>query len=435
MPPCACCRRAKILHGGAYWFGSPSGRAKVRPPPISFMEIKMRALAPLLPLFLSTALFQLPAPSVGDQDRQPDIVVGVDNTQCPDATFSSIQDAVNAASSGDVIRVCRGTYAEQVVVNKSLVLDADNGAIVAPFHMAVNTTEAVSGQPLAAAILVKDATDVDIEGFIVEGADNGITECAPKLIGILYQDASGTVKHNAVRHMNLATSLNGCQSGDGIEAISSPGRSSNVTIEDNSVHDYQKNGITGNEPGTTVAIQENTVTGMGPTTGAAQNGIQVGFGAQGSVTENNVSDNIWSLCVSPQQCQFNATGILVYQSDGVAVSRNTVGTNQVGIFIGGQFSKVDRNVVFDSQVLTGIELDGNNNEAGHNRVIHSDQGAFLIQGNNNRVEGNTITEAGIGILKMLGSADNIFQRNSFFATPISVRDLAPQANAQVSPER
>jgi len=226
-----------------------------------------------------------------DEDRKPDIVVDDDKVQCPNAAFTSIQAAVNAANPGDVIRVCPGTYVEQVVVDKSVRLQADNGAIVMPSNMNANTTSAGSGKPLAVVVLVKDATDVNIEGFIVDGTNNGITGCAPTLIGILFQDASGTVKHNAVRHMSLAASLNGCQSGDGIDVISSPDQSSRVTIEDNSVHDYQKNGITGNELGTSVAIQENSVTGIGPTTGAAQNGIQVGFGAQGSVQENSVEES------------------------------------------------------------------------------------------------------------------------------------------------
>ena len=396
----------------------------------------MRILCALLSLLVSPTFFQIFFPfDAKDEDRKPDIVVDDDKVQCPNAAFTSIQAAVNAANPGDVIRVCPGTYVEQVVVDKSVRLQADNGAIVMPSNMNANTTSAGSGKPLAVVVLVKDATDVNIEGFIVDGTNNGITGCAPTLIGILFQDASGTVKHNAVRHMSLAASLNGCQSGDGIDVITSPDQSSRVTIEDNSVHDYQKNGITGNELGTSVAIQENSVTGIGPTTGAAQNGIQVGFGAQGSVQENSVADNVWSPCVSLQQCQFNATGILVFQSDGVEVNHNSVGTSQVGIFIGGQDSKVERNVVFNSRVLVGIQLAGANNQAGQNRIAHSDQAALLIQGNNNRVQGNTIMEAGVGILKESGLTGNVFKGNSFFATAIPVQDPAPQTNVHVSPAR
>jgi nitrous oxidase accessory protein NosD len=301
--------------------------------------------------------------------------------------------------------------------------------------MTSNTTSLSSGESVAAVFLAKNADDVDIEGLIIDGTNNGITECSPRLIGILYQDASGWVKHNAVRRMNLPASLNGCQSGDGIEVQSSTGGTSKVIIEDNSVHDYQKNGITGNELGTDVSIERNTVTGIGSTSGAAQNGIQLGFGAKGSVTENNVTGNVWAPCVSVQECEFSATGILVFQSDDVKVSENSVGTNQVGIFIGGQNSEVDHNNVFDSVVLVGIALAGNNNKARYNHVKQSGQAALLIQGNGNRVRDNTITEAPVGILKVSGSTGNAFSENLFFATPVPFQDPAPQKHTQVSPVR
>ena len=38
--------------------------------------------------------------------------------------YTKIQDAVNAAKPRDVIRVCTGTYHEQVVIDKDLVIEA-----------------------------------------------------------------------------------------------------------------------------------------------------------------------------------------------------------------------------------------------------------------------------------------------------------------------
>jgi hypothetical protein len=49
-------------------------------------------------------------------------VVDDDGLQCPTATFTSIQAAINAASSGDTILVCAGTYTENVFLNKSLAV-------------------------------------------------------------------------------------------------------------------------------------------------------------------------------------------------------------------------------------------------------------------------------------------------------------------------
>ena len=63
-----------------------------------------------------------------------------------------------------------------------------------------------------------------------------------------------------------------------------------MAITDNVVSDYQKNGIVvnGEVSGT---IDRNVVTGDGPITYIAQNGIQIGFGASGVIRDNEVSGN------------------------------------------------------------------------------------------------------------------------------------------------
>ena len=385
---------------------------------------------------LLSVFFAVPRMAAGtqDRDRKPDLVVDDDKLQCPAATFTSIQDAINAANPGSLIRICPGTYREQLSINKSLSIEGDNGAIVMPASMVANTTGS-SGAPIAAAILVKDAANVEIEGLIVDTANNGITECSPDLIGILYQNSSGSVEHNAVRNTKLSVSLNGCQSGDAIVVQSLGGASSKVSIEDNSVHDYQKNGITGNESGTEVTITKNVVTGLGPTTGAAQNGIQIGFGAKGGVLRNTVTDNVWAPCVSLTNCAFNATGILVFQSDDVRVEHNIVATNQVGIFTNGQNTKIESNNISNSLVLVGIDLAGDDNLARGNDVTNSGQAAILIEGNNNKVQSNEITEAPIGILKLSGTVGNTHSGNSFFDTLITVQDPVPAHVVHVAPQR
>jgi nitrous oxidase accessory protein NosD len=387
-------------------------------------------------LLLVSVFFAVPrmAAATQDHDRKPDLLVDDDKVQCPAATFTSIQDAINAANAGSLIRVCPGTYREQLSITKSLSIEGDNGAILLPGGMVANTTGS-SGAPIAAAILVKDATNVEIEGLIVDTANSGITECSPDLIGILYQNSSGSIEHNAVRNTKLSVSLNGCQSGDAIVVQSLGGGTSKVSIDDNSVHDYQKNGITGNELGTEVTITKNVVTGLGPTTGAAQNGIQIGFGAKGGVSRNTVTDNVWAPCVSLTNCAFNATGILVFQSDDVRVEHNSVATNQVGIFTNGQNTKIESNSISNSLVLVGIDLASDDNLASRNDVANSGQAAILIEGNNNKVQSNEIIEAPVGILKLSGTIGNTHSGNSFFATLIPVQDPVPAHVVHVAPQR
>jgi nitrous oxidase accessory protein NosD len=395
--------------------------------------MKKSALAVLLLLPVSFLVPRMAA-AAQDGNPNPDVVVGHDQVQCPAATKFSIQDAINTASPGSLIRVCPGTYPEQLSINTSLSIEGDNGAIVMPTNLLANATSPFGTSPIAAAILVTEAANVEIKGLIVDTMNSGITQCSPRLIGILYQNSSGSIKHNAVHNTKLSDSLNGCQSGDAIVVQSIGGGTSKVSIDDNSVHDYQKNGIIGEGLGTEVTITNNVVTGLGPTTGAAQSGIGITFGAKGGILRNTVTDNVWSPCSTPEICQSrqaSAIGILIYQSDDVRVAHNSVATNQIGIYADGQRIAIDSNSISNSLVLVGIDLAGDNNLASRNDVTHSGLAAILVEGNDNMVQNNDITEAPIGILKRSGTVGNTDSGNSFFDTLNPVQD--PLLSSEVTP--
>ncbi len=368
-------------------------------------------------------------------NAKANILVDDDKVQCPTAQYTTIQAAVNAATPGDVIRVCAGTYPEQVTITTPLTLRADNGVIVNP--VTTQTVTDVAGTDTIAAVFVVQGVDADISGFIVDGSNNGLTACSPRLVGILYENASGHVRHNAVRHMNLGGSpaVNGCQSGNGIEVETASGSNSSVTVNENSVWDYQKNGITGNEQGTQLMADGNTVTGIGPTTGAAQNGIQIGFGAGGTLTNNTIADNVWSSCTSPTACAFNATGILIFESNGVIVRNNSLATNQVGVYVGGDSSRIASNTISNSVTLIGVALVGNSNVVARNTLTHADQAGVYIQGNSNRVTDNEFIDTSVGILTVSGSTGSVIHGNSFFANLVTTQDPAAMRAIGVVPVR
>ncbi|MGA9887845.1 MAG: right-handed parallel beta-helix repeat-containing protein [Candidatus Acidiferrales bacterium] len=396
----------------------------------------MKKFSPFLLLTSLILSFYTPPASAQavSADATPNIIVAKTKALCPTATYTTIQSAVNAARPGDIIRVCAGTYDEQVVIQTQLVLQADNGVVVKPAAVSANAT-GPTGDPIAAIILAENSLNVQLQGFIVDGSANGIMDCSPRLIGILYQDASGIVSHNEVRHMRLVSSLDGCQSGNAIEVESSGSGHASVTITSNTVDTYQKNGITANESGTQVSINENTVTGVGPTVGAAQNGIQIGFGAQGTITSNSIANNVYSPCNSPTNCPANAAGILIYQSDGIHMQHNVLGVNQVGIFVAANNAVVGSSTIFHSVALDGIALVGNGNTANGNDVSNSDEAAVFIQGNNNTVSNNDLTGATVGILKLSGSTGTVESGNLFFATLTTVIDPAPSRNFTPMPSR
>ena len=373
--------------------------------------------------------------SVPQAARATTLTVGQKSTACPKPLYLTIQSAVNAASSGDTIHVCAGTYSEQVLITKSLNLSGDNGALIEPVNVVANSTSFTSGQSIAAIVLVQGTTDVTIQNVIVDGSGNGISECSPDLIGIFYQNASGELNHVAVRDVELSPTLNGCQSGVGVFVQSGGGVSSVVTIANSSIHDYQKNGITANEADTQVTISGNVVTGLGTAAGTAQNGIQIGFGATGTIHANTVANHVYAPCIDLTGCPATADDILVYQSDGVTVDHNTVGVSQTGIAIVANNAKVLDNTVFDSLIFDGVLLQGNGNSATGNHITRSDQAAVVISGNSNTVQQEVINDATIGILTIAGSTGTTMGINTFFNTPVQMQDPAPSATRQASPYR
>jgi nitrous oxidase accessory protein NosD len=367
-----------------------------------------------------------------------DLFVDDDSVECPDAEFTIIQDAVDEADPGDSIRVCPGTYDEQISISKPLRIigPSSNSAVVKPLGMTANTTNRVNGIPIAAVVLVRGTTDVTIRRLTIDGVNNGITDCEPTLVGIFYRNASGEIRDVAIRNMILGVGLEGCQSGLGIFAQKpvGAGRVREVRVVNSSIHDYQKNGITGNEPGVKIQATGNVVTGIGPTSGVAQNGIQIGFGATGQINENTVINHIWAPCVSVSDCAAVGADLLILNTNNVSILENTVGKSQCGICLSGiddgqvNDSQVIGNMVFDTDVFDGIALTGNNNEVRLNTITNSDRAAIFLQGDNNSVRRNNINEALIGVLEATGSEGNVIVENRFINTPTPVQGPAGKAD-------
>jgi Periplasmic copper-binding protein (NosD) len=394
------------------------------------MNLKKKRFANMPLVFVGLLLFC--CASVSAQGNKTLVVD--DNLACPGATYTSIQAAVAAAPAGATINVCPGVYNEQVRINKPLTVRGvefanQNAAIVKPAPALPNSTGTTSGIPIAAIILAENAARINLENLTVDGATNGINGCAPVLVGVYYRNASGTVDSLAVRNVRLGTGLEGCQSGLGILVQSSTGNESKVDIFNNSVHDYQKNGITANEAGTDVWVKGNAVTGIGPTADIAQNGIQIGFGAKGRVEENSVINHIYSLCVSLSDCSFSASDIIIQDSNDVRVTKNNVGKSQTNIFVIGNGADIKDNTVFDTDVFDGIALIGDNNKVQNNRIFNSDEAGVFVMGNNNKVKTNTINEAPIGILEFAPSSGNDFNPNRFFNTGVNIVPAASSAAA------
>ncbi len=368
------------------------------------------------------------------QADQRTLTVSNSTNSCGGAQFTKIQDAIDIAAPGDKIKVCSGVYPEQVNITKSLTLNLDRDAVLLPVSVAPNGISLSSSAPFAAVILVTNSSGVSIDGGLVDGSKSGITGCAPRLFGIVFQNSSGSITNTKIRDVHLVEQLNGCQSGTAIFVQSGNGGTSNVVIEKNTLIGYQKNGITANEPGTVVFIRHNHAYGIGPTTGAAQNGIQVGFGATGEISGNTVVDHQWQPCVSISNCQFFAAGILVAQSGGVQVGNNFADGNQVHIVLDGNSNVADHNHLSNAVALDAMQILGEQCQALKNLIAGADNSGVFVAGNQADIENNKFMEVPIGILKANTVQGLVQTDNVFIKVGEDFIDPVPNNSPQPSPE-
>ena len=362
------------------------------------------------------------------------VTVAVGNCQPKKTTFPTIQQALNATPPGAVIDVCPGPHPEQILVYQAVTIkgiaSGNQGAAIITVPtggLVQNATSLATGNPIAAQVLVQAASSVTITNITVDGANNGFNNgCAdPDPIGIYYQNSSGTISHNTVLNEVLLPANNGCQAGLGIFVQSGNGGSSAVTIMNNHVANFQKNGITGNEVGTSVTLTANDVVGQGPTNGAAEDSIQIGFGATGTITSNTVGSDVWAPDVFGDTADA-AAGILVYASPNVAIKSNNVSNTQFGIAIVSDpnFGAADgatltSNTVSATHLYDGIDLCSNSNTATGNTISGSDEAAIHLDdtctgaSTGNTVTSNKINSACAGILSGPGATGTITS-NTFY---------------------
>ncbi|MHB8576659.1 MAG: right-handed parallel beta-helix repeat-containing protein [Dehalococcoidia bacterium] len=286
---------------------------------------------------MTAAAFAAPATLVVDDDR----------VQCPDATFTHIQDAVNAAPAGATILVCAGTYIEQVTIpagKNDLTLRAKT------HQVAIIQAPPVMLSPKAI-VRVAGAQDVTIRAFTITGPGGG--PCDSLEYGVRVDSGgSATIEQNHITKIADAP-FSGCQNGIGVyigrvfEATTG-----SATIAENLIDQYQKGGIVVSNTGSSADIHDNIVRGVGPTAVIAQNGIQVSSGATASLHENAVADNAYS----PQSVV--STGILLFQPGQVRVLDNLVTKSDVAIYALGSTDTAIRDNRASLGAFDGIDLDG-----------------------------------------------------------------------------
>jgi hypothetical protein len=210
------------------------------------------------------------------------------------------------------------------------------------FRDGINMTAAQIGGDVTGSL---DATGCNIGVYYdntTSGNVTGATIFGANYFGVVVNGDVGAAAVNVTGssiHDIGETPLNGDQHGNAIYYRAFGGSASGA-ISGNTVTDYQKNGITINGD-VSATISNNTVTGEGPVDYIAQNGIQVGYGADAAVTENTVTGNAYTGPAGASSGGilvvggpfFNSPGFNSPYTVGLTITRNTLTNNDVGVFL------------------------------------------------------------------------------------------------------
>ena len=227
----------------------------------------------------------------------------------------------------------------------------------------------------------------------------------------------------------------GCQTGLSILVDNPGGANQTVAIQANSIHDFQKNGITVDGAGISTAISGNVVSGFGPTSQTAQNGIQLSDGATGTIGSNALNGMAYVPCATCPPTA--ATGVLIYNSAGVTASGNTVTETNVGIY--GFYddgvttdlnASITSNRISDTLVYDGVDVVGDSSTVSGNTITHSEESGVYVFGNSNKISNNTIIETPIGLY--LDGGSTVQQSgNKFFIVPQTIYSVPATTGAGV----
>lgn len=293
------------------------------------------------------------------------LVVGAPNTPCPNAGFTTISSAIAAARAGDVIDICPALYAEQLTITMPLTLNGlqENGVarvLVQPATLTVNS------EGFIAVISVLNTSNVTISNLAIDASNNTVTACTPELAGIHFYNASGTVENAAISGTGLSTQTD-CTAlfpgnGFGVEADQATGATGpfHVTVENSSLHDFGRDAVIVNGAAEVANVNNNFITGIGPSTGVNQFGVFLANGAGGQVVGNFITQGNCGSISNANCVTLRSEGVVLRAvGNGVLVANNVINNVQAGVFVNGAtYPQVIGNTVTSVDALNGIHMQG-----------------------------------------------------------------------------
>lgn len=311
--------------------------------------------------------------------------------------FTTVQDAINVSSDGDVIHVWDGWYRENIVIDKPI-------SVIGNFTRTKlecrNDSDAIS--------IIADnitLTNVEIEndrdyqnnsGIVIEANYTSISNVMIRFFSygmFINNSYFGEIEHCRVSHSRL----------DGIKLV----RSSYFTLLFNDCDHNDNSGIS------LYMSSWNNIT-----YNACSNsfwGIGTYISTEIILTNNDCKDNTYGIhlgwwsndcIVKNNDCRSNEIGIIVESSENLLVSNECNSNYDSGLFVLGDRNRIDG--IECTFAIRGIRITSNENLVINASCSYNRDG-ITVSGNSNIIQGHDIAHNSIGMYIHRGNYTNISQ--------------------------
>lgn len=299
-----------------------------------------------------------------------------------------LQELVDRARPGEVVRLKAGDYAGPVVIGKKLVLQGEDGTLLVHDSRGPAITVKAEGVEIRG-LAIRQKTEGEGSAAVLVRADKAVLrelDIRTRGSGILLREASGgRIEDNVITWDRVGARLSLGQKGNGIDLYGSPDNrmtrneirnmKDGIYLENSRSLTIENNRIYGSRYGIHCMYIDGTwiVGNRGESnfTGAMVMGVK----------DIVLSDNVFT----KQSKNVHAQGILLYDVRTSLVERNRVDGNRVGIylerssdnelrdnavyrnFIGIQFADAERNRIHGNDFVANV-IEAEAAQSGENRI-------------------------------------------------------------------
>jgi hypothetical protein len=261
--------------------------------------------------------------------------------------YPTIQQAVDAVPPGSTVAVRRGSYSEELVINKDLALigDGTRSILRSPATLTPFAVHLPDGRGLTAIVRIGGGAHVRMSGFTVTGP----IPCGVEVTGV--QVLEGATLSLTDSHLTrIQADLSACSPQDAAGRAIVFGLPAHIVLHDQVgspaygvvagvwIDHYQHAGISIAGPAegdiSKVAVVGNVIVG-GWTLPSFQYGVDIEDGASATVVGNRIVGNVCGgpPCGPDPINQAQGNGVIVLGPRGpVEISRNSLADNDVGIY-------------------------------------------------------------------------------------------------------